>query len=178
METHGGYGKLFASCYAHIKRGIVIEKDPAKATKLLNQRGQHWAVYQAENELALKAGLGSHLPVNFLDVAPWGDPWPTIGAFLASRRPRTEHLMIVVNDGLRHLLQRQGGWTCATLEPMVRKYGNADLYGRYLEVCREMMVERVKPQGYQLAAWTGYYAGQQMTHYAAYCRRSTPDHKE
>jgi len=157
LETHGGMGHLYADCYTHIPRGIVCEKNPEKAQKLLKQRGQKWAVFECDVEKALRAGLGNHLDVNFLDVDPYGDPWPTIDGFLQSDRRLPDYLMIVVNDGLRALAQRQRGWTSKTLEPIVRKYGNTDLFNRWLEICREMLQERAEHAGYKMQTWAGYY---------------------
>lgn len=173
LETHGGLGKLFAHCYSHIEQGVVIEKNPVKVQRLLLQRGATWAIYEGETEAALKAGIGNHLPVNFLDVDPYGDPWPIIDAFLTSKRILPEHLVIVVNDGLRQLVQRGGAWTTATLEDKVKKYGNSELNKRYLEVCRELMVERGVAKGYRMNGWTGYHCGRNglMTHYAAMLQR-------
>jgi hypothetical protein len=172
-ETHGGMGHLYADCYTHIPVGLVCEKNPEKAQKLLKQRGHKWGVFECDVEKALRAGLGSHLPVNFLDVDPYGDPWPTIDGFLESKRDLPEYLVIVVNDGLRALAQRQRGWTSKTLEPIVRKYGNTDLFNRWLEICREMMLERAEQAGYKMQTWTGYYpkrndyADHHLTHFAS-----------
>jgi hypothetical protein len=174
LECYGGMGKLFAACYSHLAQGIVIEKNPAKAERLLSQRGERWSVYQGETVALLRAGLGAHLAVNFLDVDPWGDPWPTIDAFLESERPQPRELMIVVNDGLRQLVQRHGSWTTPTLETAVRKYGNAELYNRYLDVCKQMMTERAVARGYEVRGWTGYYPTPNMTHYAALFLKTPP----
>lgn len=157
LETHGGWGKLYADCYTHIARGLVCEKSPDKADKLLKQRGHKWGVFECDVEKALRLGLGRWLPINFVDVDPYGDPWPTIDAFLQSSRPLPAQLMFAVHDGLRHLAQRQRGWTSKTLEPIVRKYGNTDLFGRWLDICKEMMGERAVQAGYRMEKWTGYY---------------------
>ncbi len=177
LETHGGWGKLYAACYTHIKTGMVCENKPDRADKLLKQRGHKWGVFECDCEKALKLGLGSHLPVNFLDVDPYGDPWPAIDGFLESKRTLPPQLMIVVNDGLRQLAQRQRGWTSKTLEPLVKKYGNTDLFGRWLEISKEMMTERAVKAGYRLDQWVGYYperndyGSHHSTHVAAFLVR-------
>lgn len=172
LETHGGWGHMYADCYTHIAQGLVCEKNPQKAEKLMRQRGHKWGVFETDVNKALAAGLGNHLEVNFLDVDPYGDPWPTIDAFLESERTLPPVLMIAVNDGLRFLAQRQRGWTSKTLEPIVRKYGNSALYERWHDICKEMFAERAQNAGYRVEGWTcyspersDYYSGH-ITHWA------------
>lgn len=171
VETHGGVGAVFDACYSTLTTGVVFEKDTEKAALLALHRPT-WAVYEADCVAAMAAGAGAHLGANVLDVDPYGDPWPAIGAFFGSERPRSQQLYVVVNDGLRKKVQLGGAWHVATLEKIVARYGN-QIYQAYLEVCREMMVEQAARAGYTLAAWAGYYCGHNnaMTHYLAVLER-------
>lgn len=168
METHGGFGRIYQRCYRHVSAGVVLERDPAKAAALALQRPT-WSVYECVTETALADGAGGHLEVNYLDLDPYGEPWPTLDAFFGSRRPFPPKLAIVVNDGLRQKLRMNGGWTVASLQAVVQRIGNNGLYQQYLEICREMLSEKAGRAGYELRKWTGYYCGhaEQMTHYAA-----------
>jgi hypothetical protein len=168
METHGGIGKLFASCYSTLPTGIVFERDEAKSNFLAQQRPT-WAVYRCDVVKALQAGAGAHLAVNFLDLDPYGSPYETVDAFFSSARPFPETMAIVVNDGLRQNVQMRRAWASKTMQTMVAKYGNEMIFKRYKEICREMLAERVSRQGYSITSWAAYYCGQNshMTHWAA-----------
>lgn len=169
METHGGIGKLYASCYSTIREGVVFERDPAKSNFLAQQRPT-WAVYGSEVVKALRAGAGAHLEINLLDLDPYGETWTTVTAFFSSKRPFADRMAIVANDGLRQTLQMRGACHVKTMNSYVSKYGNDVMFKRYKEVCREMLAERVIRQGYHIAAWTAYYCGSgagTMTHWAA-----------
>ena len=78
LETHGGVGKLYRALYAGMA-GMVFEKDERKAEILAGQRPT-WAVYHADCVMALQAGAGSWLPINFVDCDPYGAPWTTLHA--------------------------------------------------------------------------------------------------
>jgi hypothetical protein len=176
METHGGYGKLFLRCYRHVPAGVVFEEKPEKTAVLARQRPT-WAVYEADCERAIRAGVGAHLVVNFLDLDPYGQPWDVLDAFFESERPRAPRLVVVVNDGLRRKLKMNGGWSVRSLREIVERNGNAVLYRDYLAICRELVIEKAAKAGYGLRRWTGYYCGsgqgsaQQMSHYAAVLER-------
>ncbi len=174
METHGGYGKLFGLCYSHLRQGIVFEKRPEKSAKLARQR-PGWAVYEADCEAAIRAGVGAHLPVNFLDLDPYGEPWPVMDAFFESDRPHPGRLVLVVNDGLRQKLRMNGGWSCGSLQGIVDRIGNGALHEKYLEVCRDLVKEKAAKAHYALRRWTAYHCGaqQMMTHYAAVLERTS-----
>ncbi len=165
METHGGAGKLFGACYNGLKTGIVFEKNPQKA-KLLGLQRPTWRVYETDCEMAIGAGVGKDLPVNLLDIDPYGDPWPVIEAFFSSDRERPEVICVAVNDGLRQKIRMGGSWNVGTLQAAVSKYGN-DLHPIYLEVCQEMLKEKASVAGYNLTRFAGYYCGhhKQITHY-------------
>lgn len=174
METHGGTGMIWQWCYRYFApQGIVIEKDPQKSELLARQRPT-WAVYECDSELGIRAGLGSHLPVNFLDCDPYGMPWPLIEAFFASERPFPRVMAVACNDGLRQRLVLGGAWQVKSLAPYVARYGNQHIYPNYLDVCREKMTDVAATRGYKLRKWAGYYCGAHsaMTHYGAIMERS------
>jgi len=168
LETHGGIGSIYARCYQDIADGITFEKNEDKAEHLARQRPT-WAVYNADCVNALEAGVGAHLPINFVDIDPYGEPWPVIDAYLFSEREFPSLLAIVVNDGLRQNLKISGGWNIYSMGTMVAKYGAAQISAHYLEICRELLSNKAAQQGYSLRRWAGYYCGHsdQMTHYAA-----------
>jgi hypothetical protein len=173
LETHGGLGSIWRRCYSHLEGGIVIEKDPIKAEALASQR-LNWAVYECKAESALQSGLGRWLPINFVDIDPYGDPWPFIRAFFESARPFPPVLGVAVNDGLRQAIKLHGGWTYPSMRSMTSRHGSGNLYKNYLEVCQELLTEIASQRGYSLTRWGGYYCGtgKQMTHYAALLVRS------
>lgn len=174
METHGGIGKLFAYCYASRPRGVVFEKDPAKADFLATQRPT-WSVYCSDVLPALRAGAGAHLPINFIDLDPYGSPWEVLDAFLTSSRVFPPIIALVVNDGLRQSAQIGGAWNVHALRSTVAKYGNHAVYRRYKEICREILTEKAQPLGYSISHWVAYYTGSanSMTHWAALLNRET-----
>lgn len=174
LEAYGGKGRIYWHCYQSIERGVVLEKDSVKVAILAEQRPR-WAVYQCDSVGALAAGIGRHLPVNFVDLDPYGEPWPAVDALFASERPWPDKLVMVVTDGLRQKLKMNGGWAVGSMARFVRKYGNAAMYDNYLEICQERLSEAAAKQGYSLRRWTGYYCGylDQMTHYAAVMQRAT-----
>lgn len=170
LETHGGYGKLWVFCYAEVKQGVVFEKKPEKAEYLSRQRPA-WAVYENDCVRGLEAGAGSHLPVNVLDLNPYGDPWPAIAAFLETSRPRPPRLYVVVNDGLRRGISI-GAWKLASMAEVVASYGNK-LRDVYLEVCEDLLERKALEAGYTLEHFIGYYcgAGDNTTHYLGVLER-------
>lgn len=172
METHGGYGHIWAQCYFGLPDGVVFEKDAAKCAALAQQRPA-WAVYECDCLAAIGAGVGAHLPVNFVDLDPYGESWPVIDAFFDSDRHFPKRLAIVANDGLRLRLKTGTAWSTHSLQEAVQRFGNAAIYPRYLDVCRWLLAQKASKRGYSLARWAGYYCGysQQMTHYAAVLER-------
>jgi len=168
METHGGYGAIFANCYFGIVDGVAFESKPDKAAALAKQRPT-WAVYESDCVMALKAGIGNHLPVNFLDLDPYGDPWQVMDAFFQSDREFPDKLAIVVNDGLRQNIKISGGWSVGSMAGAVVKYGAAQMHKNYLAICRELLEEKAGQRNYTLTRWAGYHCGylDQITHYAA-----------
>lgn len=167
LETHGGYGRIWERCYAHVQAGCVFETDPKKTVALAQQRPT-WAVYESDCVKALQAGAGAHLTINYLDVDPYGEPWPVFDAFFQRERPRAETLHVVVNDGLRQKVQVGGAWSCESLKDVVMRYGN-NLYESYLEVAQILLQEKAAQCGYSMTHWAGYHCGHQgqMSHYRA-----------
>lgn len=166
METHAGAGHLFMSCYQHITHGVAFEMDPDKTAILARQRPT-WAVYECDCVPALRAGVGGHLPVNFFDLDPYGEPWPALDALFESARPWPARIGVVVTDGLPPKI-RIGAWNVSSMAGMVARYGNK-LADVYLDVCRELLSEKAAQRNYRLVRWAGYYCGsaKRMAHYAA-----------
>lgn len=176
METHGGYGAIYQECYARLGGGVVFEKDPAKAEALGRQRPE-WAVYECDCEMAIRAGAGLHLPVNFYDLDPYGSPWPVLDAILSVKREWPQRIVVVVNDGLQQKAKMGGSWDVSALQGAVARYGTGVVYRQYLDICRELLEEKVRQVGYDLSHWGGYYCGymEQITHYAAVLERGATD---
>jgi hypothetical protein len=170
METHGGTGQIYRRCYAHIDTGVVFERDPRKARVLGLQRPT-WAVYRADCVAAIRAGVGGHLPVNFFDLDPWGEPWPAIEAIFSGGLDLPGRIVFAVNDVLRLTLKR-GAWRVRSMADAVTKFGN-DIYHRYLEVARWKLERIAAEVGFTLERFGGYYCGvqQQNAHYYALLRR-------
>ena len=54
---------------------------------------------------------------------------------------------------------RKIAWKYRELQPLVYKYGNDELYGKYLEACQYMVEEKVERVGASLLHLGGYYCG-------------------
>jgi hypothetical protein len=171
METHGGAGVLWNACYPTLAQGVVFEQEPGKVARLAKQRPT-WAVYEADCVSALRGGAGAHLAVELLDVDPYGECWPTLEAYFSSTRPLPPVMVLVVNDGLRQTLALQRAWATASMQGAVGRHGN-DLHPIYLEVCEELVNEKVAAAGYRVNHFAGYYCGvhQNMTHFLALLER-------
>lgn len=169
METHGGFGRLWASLYAGGRPGVVFEKDEAKAAYLGRQRPA-WRVYEADCELALAAGACADVVVDVLDVDPHGSAWDTITAFLRSDRELAPEMWIVVQDGLGVKLRAGGAWHVGAIVEMVDMWGNDDLTEHYVDGCKMLIEKRAREAGYGLARFAGYPCGYvgSMTHFAAF----------
>lgn len=173
METHGGFGKLFASCYSTLTRGIAFELEEDKADFLAQQRPT-WSVYRGDVVTCLRGGAGSHLEINFLDLDPWGDPWPAVDAFFGSTRKFPDTMVIVANDGLRQKLHIRDGWRSKSMQDAVGKYGNQRIFKIYKELCRELLTAKILPLGYRIDLWNSYYCGdrENNTHWAGVLKRT------
>lgn len=155
-----------------IGQGVVMEKDPEKCKTLAIQRPS-WSVYECDCVAALTGGVGSHLPVNFLDVDPYGEPWPVIDAFFASDRLFPDTLAIAVNDGGLQFVKRGHGWKMPSIADRISKMGNSQAYDLYLDICQDSLKEKASHRGYTMARWAGYKATPDVAHYAAIFNRSS-----
>ena len=172
LETHGGSGRIFKHAYAEFQDGMVFEKDQKKAEFICKQRPT-WAVYQSDCVQSLENGAGKWLDFNFLDVDPYGDPWPVITAYINGRTRHNNKLVIVVNDGLRQAVKMGQAWHCESLKDVVKVFGN-DIYHDYLKVARWLLEKKVAPAGYAVSHFEGRYVGHNgdMTHYGAIVSRT------
>lgn len=167
LETHGGAGKLYRACYAHVAQGVVFERDARKAEVLAMQRPT-WAVYEGDCVAALRDDAAAWQETTLLDCDPYGEPWPVLRAFFGSTRAFAPRMAVVVNDGLRQKIMAGGAWSTASLQDAVAVFGN-DIYHRYLDVCA-WLLQQIAPQaGYAVRRFEGYYCGVRgnMTHYLA-----------
>lgn len=173
LETHGGTGELFLRCYSDVQEGAVFETDPIKTVTLLRQRPT-WAVYETDCVWSLANGVASHLRINFVDFDPYGMAWNVIEAFFASERPRSEHLVIVVHDGVRGTLKRYGGGRIGYFASVVEQIGETELYQDYLSVCERLLLGIVEPAGYTIQGFGGFYSrsDRDQTHFFAELRQN------
>lgn len=171
LETHGGYGRIYERTWFKARAGVVIEKDGAKADHLARQRPS-WSVYQGDCEKALAAGLARGTAFDIIDLDPYGQPFSVLNALALPGRVFPDEWHLVVNDDNRQKVQRGGSWHMNALATQVRKYG-VNLYPIYLQVARECVDEFANKIGFEVAGWTGHYAGKNgmMSHYWAVLRR-------
>lgn len=171
LETHGGWGRVYERVWYRAAGGLVIERDESKAEHLArNRRG--WAVYQADCEKALAAGLGAGRSFDIVDLDPYGATLPALVGLFKRERRFPDRWHIVANDGARLKARLGGAWHVHTLRSAVPRFGN-DLAPRYLEVLRFAIGELARPAGFDVVYWRGYYCGHgdQMTHYRAKLER-------
>lgn len=168
LETHGGRGLIWQRLYRDLSFGIVLEKDSKRAAGLARQRPT-WAVYEGDSLRILAAGLAAHLPVNFLDVDPYGAAWPVLDAFFIADRVWPNSLVLAVHDGFRLKAIWGQAWHCRFAAAAVYRFGNDDLYGHYLDACRFVVDALAASRGYEVYRWVGYHCGfhNNMTHYGA-----------
>lgn len=171
METNGGYGALFKRLYSGF-RGVVFESNPKKAEALAEQRPT-WTVYEADCEKALEIGAGFHLPVNFVDVDPYGEPWGILEALLSNAAKLPDLWGLAVNDGLKRYLMLGRAWKSLVVKPFVRRLGNEGVVAEYPTICREIMSDMMRVAGFEIVKWTVHSCGHggQMTHYGAILER-------
>jgi hypothetical protein len=172
METHAGNGHLYRLCYSNFMKGVCFEINSKKAIVLAKQRPS-WSVYNNGCEYALTRGVGFHLPLNFFDLDPYGDPWPILDALLCNHEVFPDRWGLVVNDGLRRFLMLGCGWKSKTVGEYVAKVGNNRAAVIYPELCLEILVDKLRPLGMEVRRWLVHSSGSggQMTHYAAVIER-------
>lgn len=158
LESHGGAGKLWAACYEHLPIGVVMEKSPDKAARLGLQR-PHWRVYECDCVHALRAGVAGDLPIDLLDLDPYGSCWPALHSFMSSRRAFAPRMAVVINDGLRQALSLGKAWTVKELAPYVERFGNDSFYDRYEEIARVMFEDTIAHAGYGVERYASYMTG-------------------
>jgi hypothetical protein len=167
LETHGGSGGIYRRLYSEY-RGMTIEMDLKKAAALAEQR-PHWAVYCGDAVKLVGAGCGFHLPVNFVDIDPYGSPWEILEALFSVSERLPDRFGIAVNDGLKRYFQVGGAYKFERMTPYVERLGNDAIAGMYPEICRDMIEGMAGAVGLSLDWWfvcSGGHGGQ-MTHYAA-----------
>jgi hypothetical protein len=167
LETHGGKGALHQRLYQRAAPGVLLEKNPVKA-HYLGRKYPNWRVYETDSEMALAEGVAGDLPITFLDLDPYGSPWPVLMAFFGSTRAFAPVMGVAVQDGLRQHLRMKGPHDIPYLWEKTQQYGKG-LERFYLQVCRELMVDTTAQAGYTVDFFSGYYCGyfKQMTHYLA-----------
>ena len=168
LETHGGRGEIWKKLYSSFP-GAVIEIDPDRAEFLSRQRPT-WPVYEGDSEVYLTQGLFRWLAFDFVDIDPFGEPWPLIEGFFSSPgRQFAPRMAIVCNDGLRKSAAMKVAWQSTTLKGAVRKWGNENVRAHYLEYCEELMGAFAGLAGYKVEDFYGYYVPKHpdMTHYGA-----------
>lgn len=171
LETCGGSGGMYNDCYRGLP-GVVIEKNTRKAEALAEQRPT-WAVYEGDAEKIVAAGAGFHLHISFVDIDPYGDPWPLVDAVFSRAKDLPDTWGLVVNDGLKRFLMLGRAWKLERFRKYVEEHGNKNIPGMYPQICREMIEQKAHACGAGLSWWlcrSGGH-GRQMTHYAAVISR-------
>ena len=166
LETHAGEGVVYDRLY-RAACGACLERDETKSYRLATQRPT-WRVYQVDAIAALRAGLEADTPFSLVDIDPYGDPWPTIRAYMAAHREFPARFMIAVNDGLRRNIKMGTAWKIASLRDAVRHFGT-DIHDQYLAVSRWMLEREANDANLSVARFEGFHAGanKQMTHWLA-----------
>ena len=170
METHAGFGKLYERLYSHVVQGVAFEKDENKANVLAIQRPT-WAVYNNDSKQMLEAGVGFHIPLNFFDLDPYGDPWPTLDALLMNADKLPDRFGVAVNDGLRRFVMLGRGGKSSVASYLVRHGSQAG--EKYPKICQEIMADKLGKVGLELVKWAVHSSGHggQMTNYTAVAER-------
>jgi len=171
LEAYGGKGELGKALYL-LYPGAVFEKNEAKTSYLSEQRPM-WAVYEGDCVKAMEAGIGFHHKPNFIDIDPYGTPWPALRAVFANADVLPDRLGVVVNDGLRRFAMLGCAWKCEDLAEHVKRLGNSGVHKHWLAVVRELFDEVAGRAGFVVREWAIKSAGHgdQMTHYAAIVER-------
>jgi hypothetical protein len=173
IDVFAGAGKIYDLCYKNSLTGVAFERNPEKVEKLVEQR-EKWLVYECDSILGINAACGSIFKFNFIDVDPYGDPWPALHAIFSQKKYAfCDTIGIAVMDGLRQGAKMQVAWKQKGLKQFSDKYGNAELYKFYKELCKEKIEEIISPLGFRISKWAAYYCGTMdlMTHYGGIFKR-------
>lgn len=172
LEAYGGWGKLNRACYLDLPSGVILERDPRK-TEILSQLRPSWAVYEGDTVNMLASGVGREWPISYLDLDPYGEPWPALEAFFISERLWAPQMVVVVHDGLRNTLMLGKAWKVESLKSVVQQHGNKYIGEHYIDVCRELLGTRAAMAGYTIDRWWATYGGfnKQSTHWFAVLNR-------
>lgn len=172
LEPFGGMGEIFKRCYSDVQTGLVVEKDQDKADVLARQRPS-WIVLEGDAVKILSSIVANNMPFNFIDIDPYGQPWPVVDAIFGKGRAFSDRLVVVVQDGLRLKLKTGGAWAVKSMSNVVAKRGNDFILKNYLDIAKDLLCEKMDQDGFIIKKWAGYYTGSSnsMTHYAAVFER-------
>lgn len=167
LETHAGYGAIYARLYSGFY-GVAIEKNPSKIDHLVKQRVS-WAIYEGDADKVAGVISTVHPEINFVDIDPYGSPFNTLDAFFSGQVYKPKKIVIAINDGQRQKVQMGGGWAIHQLEQSIVKFGNHNAYKRYLDICADVIERKASEAGYSLTRFSGFYGGHNynMTNYFA-----------
>lgn len=166
LDAYAGYGRIWAQCYRDFD-GVAIEKVEEKCYALASMRPT-WPVYCTDSPSAIKQGILSRFPINFVDCDTYGAPWEAIETFFASMGHQGQEwgvepvfqprLDIVATDGGGLAVRFSGAWQQPRFARFVQRYGAA-LFENYPQVCREMIEDLARPAGYELVDWIALRVG-------------------
>lgn len=177
LETHAGEGAIFLQCYSHIRRGWAFEKEGDLVEHATRQR-EGWFCYKGEAEKIL-AEADDYFNANFIDIDPYGSPWPTFEALFLPGRLNHPTIMLCVHDGSRRFLSLGGSgandqrWRKGILADLAKEFGDS-AWRRYGDLAMVGLSRLIKPCGYTIDQWAYSNTGHDnhSTHYWATLKRS------
>jgi len=98
LEAFAGEGGMYRALWSEARRGLTMDKDPVKVRDASKER-QNWAVYKADSERALWAGIGGDFPYDIVDIDAYGSPWPFVRTWFESERLRANPTWLILTDG-------------------------------------------------------------------------------
>lgn len=165
-EAFCGWGEIYDRCYRGAVTGVAVEKDLKKAEYTAIMRPS-WLCVNGDSVKALSYDLRPYgCKVNFLDLDPYGSPFPVMAAVVKSGM-LDDVCEVVINDGTRQKAKLGSLAGVKHFESVVSKFG-ADLYRDYMQAAREVCAEIMSKHGFSVSSFAGYYTGhnQAMTHYS------------
>ncbi len=174
-EAYGGWGRVGQAVYRDVRHGVVLEKVSAKAATLALLRPT-WSVYEGDTLRMLRAGAGRHLPINFLDLDPYGEPFTTLEAFFSAERQIADRIVIVAHDGMHRLVKMGRAWSVQILEPVVAEFGNSFVKEHYGEASILLVARMLEQYGYSVSDWRWASGGDRKknAHFLAVVDRDPP----